>query len=157
MLPLARPTISSVWSRTSRLPFGKRLFSRFLARMVPYSGSIGAAVEALGDGRSRVALRDRRAVRNHLGSIHAVALVNLGELATGLAVMHAVDGVGRGIVTTLKMDYFKKARGTITATCAIEMPSAPGTHDVEAIAHLHDAAGVEVARATATWRIDLPA
>lgn len=53
------------------------------------------------------------------------------------------------------MEYFKKARGTITATCSVEIPREPGSHDVEVVGHLHDDAGDEVARATAVWRIDV--
>ena len=143
LLRLPRPTISSAWARTSRLPLGNRVFSRLISRMVPYSGTIGAE------------LRERQGVRNHLRSIHAVALMNLGELVTGLAVMHAIDGRGRGIVTTLKMEYFHKARGTITATCETPFPTAPGRHELDVTGELRNESGELVARAYATWKIEL--
>lgn len=152
-----RPTISSLWAKTSRLPLGNRVFSRLIGRVAPYTGSISPLVLELADGRCRVQLKDRAAVRNHLRSIHAIALMNLGEVATGLAVMHAVDGRGRGIVTGLRMEYLKKARGTITATCDLAIPMEPGTHDLEVSGELTDEQGDVVARAFATWRIDVAA
>lgn len=154
-LPFRRPTIASVWSRAQALPFGNRLFSKFVGRMAPYTGTINAVVEELGDGYCRAVLHDRPAVRNHLSSLHAVALMNLGEVATGLAVMHGIDGRGRGIVRGLRMEYYKKARGTITATCDAALPKEPGKHDLEVEGELRDEAGDLVAKAWATWRIDV--
>jgi acyl-coenzyme A thioesterase PaaI-like protein len=155
MSMLKRPTISGLWARTSRLPLGNRLFSRLVGRIAPYTGTIRSTVLELSDGHCKVELRDRPAVRNHLSSIHAVALMNLGEVATGLAVMHAIDGRGRGIVTELRMEYLKKARGTITATCDATLPATPGSHDLAVSGELHDEKGEVVARAHATWRLDL--
>lgn len=150
-----RPTISSLWSRTSRLPLGNRLFSKLIGRAAPYTSTIDPLVLELGDGHSKVQLRDRPSVRNHLRSVHAIALMNLGEVSTGLAVMHAVDGRGRGIVTALRMEYLKKARGTITATCDVALPLTPGTHDLEVEGDLRDDAGDVVAKVFATWRVEV--
>lgn len=151
----ARPTISSTWARCRGLPGGTRLFSRLIGRMAPYTGTIGAHVADLGDGYAKVELKDRKGVRNHLKSIHAIALMNLGEVATGLAVMHAIDGRGRGIIRELRMEYLKKARGLITAEARVELPTEPGAHDLEVVAVLRDEAGDEVARAYATWKLDI--
>lgn len=150
-------SLLALWRRLAPLPAGGWIFSRLLGRRVPYSGSVGAVVESLEPGAVTVSLRDRRAVRNHLHSIHAVALVNLGELASGLAVLTALPPSLRGIVVRLSADYHAKARGTITARCRM----APGTlgdlagqHvDMEAVAHLTDGSGREVATVTAHWRL----
>lgn len=129
------------------------MFSRLLSRMVPYSGSIRPVVLELAPGHARVRLRDRRSVRNHLSSIHAVALANVGELATGLAALGALGPDLRGILTGLEVTYVKKARGDIEAEARCEVPTLtePIDHLVEAA--LRDASGELVATARARWRI----
>ena len=134
---------------------GNFLFSKMIGMRIPYSGSIGATVLELSDGHAKIELKDRRAVRNHLNCIHAIALVNLGELCTGLAVFHKLDGKAKGIVTGLRIEYLKKARGTITATADVAIPQDPGKHEFEVAGELRDASGETVARVWAQWQVKM--
>ena len=148
-------TIASMWERLSGVPGGKALFSFMIGRAARYTGTIGGRVEHLETGKGVVTMRDRASVRNHLKSVHAIALMNLGELATGATVMYQVDGRGRGILKHIGMDYIKKARGTITATCEAVVPSESGKHDLNVEGILTDQDGEIVAKVRATWRIDI--
>jgi uncharacterized protein (TIGR00369 family) len=145
--------IAQWWARLSTLPGGKALFSVLIGRMAPYTGSIGARVEELGPGHSRWTLRDRKKVRNHLNSIHAVALVNLAEVASGTAMLMALPAGVRGIVTKLSIEYLKKARGTLTAECRCNVPPITAETSMDVNADIRDAGGDVVARATVTWRL----
>ncbi|MBI3790393.1 MAG: DUF4442 domain-containing protein [Gemmatimonadetes bacterium] len=127
-----------------------------VGRTAPYTGTIGARVEQFGDGHCLVSLRDRRGVRNHLNSVHAVALVNLAEMASGLAMMSALPAGVRGIVTGLSIDYLKKARGTLTAETRTTVPPVTAPCDHELVAHIRDATGEEVATARIQWRLAPP-
>lgn len=129
------------------------LFGLILGRKVPYTGTIRARVEELTPGHSKVRMADRRKLRNHLRSIHAIALANLGELATGLAMMAALPADARGIPMEIKIEFLKKARGTITAEgrCTPPDASQKQEHPVEAL--LFDEAGDKVARFSARWMV----
>jgi acyl-coenzyme A thioesterase PaaI-like protein len=122
--------------------------------MAPCSGGLGARVLVLEAGRAEVRLDERRGLRNHLHSIHAVALTNLGELATGLAVVTALPQGVRGIVTSLTTEYHHKARGRLHAVASWQ-PPAELTLPTEApvSTEITDAAGRTVATVRAVWRL----
>jgi acyl-coenzyme A thioesterase PaaI-like protein len=145
--------LRDAWRRLSPLPGGKWLFSRFLGWQVPYTASIGATVMALEPGYARVELPDRRRVRNHLDSIHAVALMNLGEVTTGLAMLVGLPPTVRGIVTGLSITFLKKARGRLSAECRCVIPTVTTDQEYDALTTITDQGGDVVARATAHWRL----
>jgi len=145
-------TIKRAWDRLSPLPGGRWLFSKMVGWMAPYSGSIGAKVLELEPGRALVALSDRRAVRNHLNSVHAIALVNLGEVTSGLAMLSALPPGVRSIVTGLSIEYLKKARGRLEAESIVQAPeNITESTETEVVAEIRDRSGEVVARCTVRW------
>lgn len=143
------------WRRLSGKPGGRWLFSFMLGRFAPYTGSIGALVTELKPGHARVELRDQRRIRNHLNSIHAIALMNLGELTTGLALLSCLKLGVRGIITGLNIEYFKKARGRLIAVAETTQPEVTEDIEHEVHADIRDQAGDVVARCSAKWRLGL--
>ena len=140
--------VRDTWDRLGALPGGKRLFSRLIGRAAPYTGTIGAVVEELRPGHARVVLADRRAVRNHLRCVHAIALCNLAELTGNVAVAYSLPDDARFIVAGLSIEYLKKARGLITAESDCPVPDTSDKREYQVPVVLRDAAGEVVARAS---------
>ncbi len=143
-----------MWNRYGGSALGRKVFSYILGRTAPYSGTIKAEVLSLEPGSVQVALKDRRSVRNHLNSVHAIALANLGELASGLAMISAVPPNTRAIVVNLEIEYLKKARGRLIATGSATPPeSISESINSLALAEIKDTEDDIVSRVKVHWRL----
>ena len=152
-VPVATPLLRQ-WRSMTRLPMGSAVFSRAVGLRVPYAGTVRPKVLDLQPGHARILMADRRGVRNHLQSIHAVALVNLGEMAANMALMTLQPKNARWIVTGIEAEYLKKARGPIVALCHLD-PELDWTRDasLSGEATLTDDSGDPVARLRQHWKI----
>ncbi len=98
---------------------GRWLMSRVVCWRAPYFASIAPRIELLEAGRCIVRMRDRRAVRNHIGTVHAIALCNMAELAAGLATDATIPQSLRWIPKGMTVRYLRKASGTMVATARV--------------------------------------
>lgn len=110
------------WQRVAKLPGSKYLWWRLLRKEVPYSSTIKAEVDRWEPGNIKLRMKDRRSVRNHLNSIHAVALMNLCELTSGLGLLSSIPDTVKGIPIRFSIDFKKKARGELTAEARVVPP-----------------------------------
>ncbi len=133
---------------------GRWLFSRLVRWRAPYFASIAPTVEVLEPGRCVVRLRDRRRVRNHLGSVHAIALCNAAELAGGLATDAALPAGLRWIPKGMQVRYLKKAHGTLRAVAMVPaLDPARGAHETQAKVEVRNGADEVVFDAAITMWI----
>lgn len=135
------------WDRLSPMPGGKRIFSRLIGLAAPYTGTIDARFVDVARGRAIAELEDRRAVRNHLRCVHAVALVNFAEVTGNVALAYSLPDDARFIVSGISIEYLKKARGRLTAICECPIPESSDRREYEVPVSMRDARGEEVARA----------
>ena len=72
-------------SVTKYLPAGARssILSKAFGKVVPYVGTTGVYYETVEPNQVVVSLNNVKAVQNHIGSVHAVAITLLAETATG--------------------------------------------------------------------------
>jgi hypothetical protein len=102
-------------------------------------------------------MEDQPWLRNPFGSIHAIALANIGELASGLCLISAMQHLPlKGIPVRIDTTYYRKARGTITGNCSISLRKlAEAKLSPEFIVEtiLTDSKGEEVAKTSVTWSL----
>jgi acyl-coenzyme A thioesterase PaaI-like protein len=146
-------TLKMWWSRLAPFPGGKWFFSKIIGFLIPYTGTISPYVRELRPGYAKVSIKDRYRNRNHLASLHALAIANLGELTTGLALHFAMPDGSRAILTRLESEYLKKARGTIFSSAHVDT-STVQSGIVPVVASIVDERNTLVAKVTAYWLID---
>jgi acyl-coenzyme A thioesterase PaaI-like protein len=141
------------WERLSKIPGGKKIFSFLVSQYIPYTGSISPQVVKIEDGNAVVTIQDRHAFRNHLKSIHAIAIANLGEFTTGLSVISQLKNREKAIIVKLEIEYLKKARGELRAESFSKLPEISNDTEVKVISNIKNHDSELVAIVTATWRI----
>lgn len=142
-----------LYAQMSRWPMGRWLFARAVCFRAPYFASIAPRVDALEAGRCVVRFAHRRRVTNHLGTVHAIALCNAAELAAGLATDTALPASMRWIPRGMRVEYLRRAVGTMTAVARVDTAMPGDTDDVGVPVDICDRNGDVVFRATVTMRV----
>ena len=113
---MANQSILNLWNRLSGTQAGRWLFSQLLCFKAPYFRSIAPRFKELAPGLCAVHVRKRRAVLNHIGTVHAIAMCNAAELAGGVMTEVTIPASVRWIPRGMTVEYLKKATTSVTAT-----------------------------------------
>ncbi|MEO5694034.1 MAG: hotdog fold domain-containing protein [Usitatibacter sp.] len=138
------------WKQLEGWPLGKWLFSRVICWKAPYFGTISPRFEELGPGFTRVTMRKRRQVQNHIGTVHAIAMCNLAELAAGTLMEVSIPATMRWLPKGMQVEYLRKAETDIEATCTLPAVEEGAAREVPVVVELRDRSGEMVCRATIT-------
>lgn len=110
-----------------KVPFlGRRVFSGGMRLAAPYFSTVPVVAEAVEAGRAEASMGARPWTRNHLGTVHAIALCNLAEMTMGLVAEATVPTSQRWIPKGMTVSYEAKARGTMHAVAELELPAEIG-------------------------------
>lgn len=108
-------TILSLYRTLEARPFGRQLFSWLVCRKAPYFASIRPRIVRLAPGHGEATMAHRRAVTNHIGTVHAIALCNLAEFIGGLTTDASLPAGMRWIPQGMTVRYLHKATGRMHA------------------------------------------
>jgi acyl-coenzyme A thioesterase PaaI-like protein len=140
------PTLRA-WMRMQRTAFGRWLFARTVSKRAPYFGTIKPRFLDLQPKLCRASMRKRRAVENHIGTVHALAMGNLCELAAGMCTEVTIPVGMRWIPRGMTIEYLAKATTDVIATARLDKTEWTGAENVAVPVTVTDTAGKEVVRA----------
>lgn len=153
---MARSPLRQVYAALADKPLGRHVFSAAVALTAPYFRTIRARVVSLEPGRGVARMADRWGVRNHLGTVHAIAICNLAELVAGTTIEMSLPETHRWIPRGMQVSYLARARGRLTAVATIEDLTGLGAdeaRDVVVPVDVTDPAGRVVVHADITMWI----
>ncbi|ENV17784.1 hotdog fold domain-containing protein [Acinetobacter guillouiae] len=104
-----------LWNRFKNKPAGKWTFSKLLCLKAPYFSSISPVFERLEANYAEIKIKKHRAVLNHIGTVHAIAMCNMAELAGGTMTDVTVPSTHRWIPKGMTVEYLKKAETDLIA------------------------------------------
>lgn len=142
-----------LWKKLAAKPGGKWLFTKAINKKAPYFGSMGPSVQEIDECHAVVTIEHKRKVQNHIGTVHAIALCNMAELAMGMVAEATVPGHMRWLPKAMSVNYVAKANGKMTATATAEQPKWEGKFDWPINVSVTDPNGTEVFNAVITTYI----
>jgi acyl-coenzyme A thioesterase PaaI-like protein len=120
---MAGSKLIATYQTLERVPLvGKRLFSFSYQLAAPYFLTIPAQITDVVPGVARGSMPQTPWVRNHLGTVHAIALCNLAEFTMGAVAEATVPQTHRWVPKGMTVEYQAKARGAMRAVATVELP-----------------------------------
>ncbi len=113
--------LNKIVSKINALPefLRAKALSTFFGKMVKFTGTTGITIEELTTSRATISLKNKKAVQNHIGSVHAVASILIAESATGYLVGMNIPDSSVPVIKTIKADYVKRAKGDMKAVAKL--------------------------------------
>jgi len=118
----SKPRVLRAYEAAAKLPLGMHLFTTAVRTVAPYFLTVPAVTESLEAGQATVRMRPVPWTRNHLGTVHAIALCNLAEVSMGLVAEATVPTTHTWIPKGMTVEYKAIARGTMRAVATLALP-----------------------------------
>ncbi|WP_456697377.1 hotdog fold domain-containing protein [Aeromicrobium sp. P5_D10] len=105
-----------LYKKVTALPQGKRVFSVLYGQKAPYFASIHMQVQEMKPHLGKVVIPKRRSVKNHIGTVHAIAACNGLEAAMGLLAEATCPADMRWLPKGMDVKYLAKSTTALTCT-----------------------------------------
>lgn len=145
--------VLKIWNKSKDSAFRRWLFSFMVCRKAPYFATIKPRFEVLEVGRAQVSMKKRRSVENHIGTVHAIAMCNLAEIAGGTLTEVSIPASMRWLPKGMTVSYLKVAKTDVTAFATLPTVEEGVARDVPAHVDIKDRDGNIVCQADITMYV----
>ncbi len=112
--------VLDLYRKTIKYPFGNKIFSKIISTMAPYFGTINPLITRLQPHYCECLVKKRRAVHNHIKTVHVIAICNGLEMAMGVMAEASIPKHLRWIPKGMSLDYTAKAGSDILCVAKVE-------------------------------------
>jgi len=151
-------TIRKVYDTLDKLPspIKTRAFTLVFGRAVKFFATAGLRFTEISEDQAVIVLKNIKAVQNHLGTPHAMAMGLLVESVTGVLVGLNVPDNCVPVIKHAGIDYLKRAKGDLRAEARlsdsqIEMMQNTQKGEIEVAVTVTDSEGKEPIFANMIW------
>ncbi|GGB69503.1 thioesterase [Knoellia flava TL1] len=110
------PETFALYRQLTSLPLGRKAFSFLFAQKAPYFWTVRPQVREVRENHAELTIRKRRAVHNHIGTVHAIAVCNGLEAAMGLLAEATTPPGRRWIPKGMEVAYTAKSTTDLLCT-----------------------------------------
>jgi acyl-coenzyme A thioesterase PaaI-like protein len=96
-----------------------RLLNFALSSTIKFIGTAGVQCLELNQKRAVFKLKNRKKVRNHIGTVHAAATSLLAETASGMVLGMNIPDDKIPLLKNMQIEYIKRTTGNLKATATI--------------------------------------
>lgn len=104
----------NLYERCLKMPFGRKIFSAMFARKAPYFKTIKPLITELKPNFCQLTFKKRKAVQNHIGTVHAIAVCNGMEMAMGAVAEASIPKHLRWLPKGMNVQYLAKTDSDVT-------------------------------------------
>lgn len=144
----------SEWQKRSPSRFGRWLFARKVCRRTPYFASVSPQFLELRPALCVVHMPKHAATSGSTGTVHALAVANLCELAVETVTEVTVPPNMRWQTRGMTIEYLRRAESDVTATARLYKTEWGDPTNLAIPVSAVDRNGTEVVRAVVTVRVE---
>lgn len=149
----SKSPILKLWKILGGNNLGKWLVSKVICYKAPYFSTIKPLLVTVNPGYVELKFKKRRAVLNHIKTIHAIAMCNAAELAGGTCLDVSLSSTMRWIPIAMQVQYLKKATTDLIAKCRIDNYQWNQAQDVVIPVSIYNTSNEKVLAAEITMRL----